>query len=143
MKEQQPMKLMPERQPTGPEHSSAEHYRAPGRIAQLLKANAQLQFIQQQTERLLSAQGKQMRERVKLELERLDAELDAKEQALRDLRAKSDDLQTYFDQKIRELEIQLAEKMLLVESRNTEVSALKVTVQRLSQQLAEQTCGEK
>jgi chromosome segregation ATPase len=103
-------------------------------IAKLRRENAQLELIQQQTERLLSVQGDQMRERVRTELRRMDTALQQKEQELQELRA----LQKQLNQKIHALQIELAEKMLLLETRINEVNQLKSTVQRLSENSLEQ-----
>lgn len=137
MKDQQMINVMAERQPM-PEGSNSELQQSQLKVAKLLQENAQLELVQQQTERLLSVQGSQIRERVRLELERMDSALQAKEQSLQELRTKAEELQINLNHKIQELQIQLAEKMLLVESRNNEVSHLKATIQHLSEQLVQQ-----
>lgn len=114
--------------------STSELQQARKEIAQLLQENAQLEFVQQQTERLLSVQGNQIRETVKIELERMDAALQTREQELQELHA----LQRHMNDKIHTLQIELAEKILLLEARTTEVIQLKAIIHRLSEHPGQQ-----
>ncbi len=137
MSEQQLTDLRTGRQP-GADTGNSELQMARKEIAKLLQENAQLEFVQQQTERLLSVQGSQMREGVRIEIERMDAALQTKERELQELRAKTEAVQKQLHHKIHDLQIELAEKILLLESRNNEVMELKATIHRLSEQLAQQ-----
>jgi chromosome segregation ATPase len=81
---------------------------------------------QKQAERFLAAQAEQIRQHVKAELRELDARLHEKAALLQCVASRVTDLQ-----------LQLAEKQLILDARNTEVNDLKTLVSKLSQQLAQ------
>ncbi|HEU4343474.1 MAG TPA: hypothetical protein VFU31_18145 [Candidatus Binatia bacterium] len=130
MKHQRLQSLPAERR-VEPDSSAAELEQARIKIAELLRQNLQLEFAQKQTERLLSVQGEQIRERVRAEFEKMDMQLQQKEQARQKLQATADALERDLNAKIHELQVQLAEKTLFLESRNKEANDLKATVNAL------------
>ena len=103
-------------------------------LAALREQNSQLEYARIQTEKLLSVQGEQIRERVRAELEHLDKRLREKEQALQTSQRKADETDAFLNSKIHELRLQVVEKQLLLESRSNEVNELKTTVSRLSEE---------
>jgi ribosome-associated translation inhibitor RaiA len=142
MKHQRLQSLPAEKQ-IEPDSGASELHQARIKIAALLQQNLQLEFAQKQTERLLSVQGEQIRERVRAEFEKLDMQLQEKDQTLQKLQSNADALEANLNAKIRELQVQLAEKTLIIESRNKEVNDLKAAINSLSQRLTRWESGRK
>lgn len=107
-------------------HESAAHQE---------RAN-QLEFLQKQTERLLSAQGDQIRQRFLSESEQLDARLKDRTRELDALRAKAAAEKKYLTTKISQLEHQSAENQSLLVGRDAEINRLKERAASLSEPLA-------
>jgi len=110
-------------------------------IAALREELARSEFARRQTETLASTQAEQIRERVKVEIGTLDAQLKEKEDALKSLADRGRELES----KIDDLQRQLAEKEPLIASRDVEVRALRVQAGELRSQIThlERTQGEK
>ena len=104
--------------------------RARCEMAALQEQAHHFELLQQQTERLLSAQGEQARQRFKAALEEMDGRANESDRKL-------DELQQRSDAKIAELELQLAEKQLLLEGRNDEIDRLKTSAAGLTAQIAQ------
>jgi chromosome segregation ATPase len=90
-------------------------------IAALREELARTEFARRQTEMLVATQAEQIRERVKAEVEALDAQLREKENALKSLADREQELSLRID----DLRQQLAQKESLIESRDIEVTHLR------------------
>jgi chromosome segregation ATPase len=84
---------------------------------------------------LAATQAQQIRERVKAEVGTLDAQLVEKETALRVLADRARELESVFGARIEDLQIRLAEKQSLVESRNIEMTDLRSQINDLLAQI--------
>ena len=104
--------------------------RARCEMAALQERANHFELLQQQTERLLSAQGEQARQRFRAALEEMDGRANESERKLHELQQRS-------NAKITELELQLAEKQLLLEGRDGEIDRLKTSVTGLTEQVAQ------
>jgi hypothetical protein len=102
-----------------------------------------LEFLQKQTERLLSAQGEQLRQRFGFELNELDARLGEKERELRDLRASAAEMEKRLNAEGAERETQLAKMQSLAEERNKELHRLRAEIAALQARLAQREAGGK
>ena len=107
------------------DHRASELQQAHSEIAALREQAAQLELLQKQTEQLLSAQAEQIRDRVRCELAAVDACLKQKERELQAERDSAADSQVRLYGKVERLQIELAEKRLLLEERDHEISDLK------------------
>ena len=74
---------------------------------------------------LAATQAEQIREQVKTEIGTLDAQLVEKETALKVLGDRARELESVFNARIADLQIRLAEKQSLVESRDVEMAGLR------------------
>lgn len=118
------------------EQRAGELAQAQLEIAALREQSAQLDLLQKQTDRLLAAQAEQLRHRVCAELATLDARLIEKERELQAARDSAAESQASYHAKIDRLQIELAEKQLLVEGREREISDLKEQSRNLLERLA-------
>ena len=94
-------------------------------VIEIVEQKTRLELLQKQTERLLSAQAKQIRTGVRAEIERLERQLMDKESELRKCQACTMDLQH-----------RLAEMQLLSESRAVQIEDLKAENVRLLQEIS-------
>ena len=115
---------------------TSELQQAHADIATLLEQKSKLELLQTQTERLLSAQADQIRQQVRAELATLENRLNEKDQMLQAAQQRIAQSEEHFNAKVSELQLQLAEKHLLLETRNSEVENLKVHISRLSEQVS-------
>jgi chromosome segregation ATPase len=109
---------------------------ARSQIAALRERTAQLDLLQKQTERLLSVQAEQIRQRVRAELANLDACLTSKDHELQALRESAAEAQANLNATISDLRIQLLEKQRQLENTTGESADLKASVSGLSEQIA-------
>ena len=100
-------------------------------ISALREEMARSEFARRQTEMLAATQAEQIRERVKAEVGTLDAQLVEKENALQVLAERARELESVFNARIDDLQIRLAEKQLLVESRSIEMTDLRSRINDL------------
>ena len=100
-------------------------------IAALREELARSEFARRQTEMLAATQAEQIRERVKAEVGVLDTQLREKENALKSLVDRGQELESSID----DLQRQLAEKEPLIESRNIEVRELRTQAGELRSQM--------
>jgi chromosome segregation ATPase len=105
--------------------------------AALREQAAQLELLQKQTERLLSAQAEQIRDRVHCELAAVDASLKQKERELQAEQDSAAESQVRLHGKIERLQTELEEKRLLLEERDHEISDLKEQSRNLPERLAQ------
>jgi chromosome segregation ATPase len=115
---------------------TSELQQAHADIATLLEQKSKLELLQTQTERLLSAQADQIRQQVRAELATLENRLNEKDQMLQAAQQRIAQSEEHFNVKVSELQFQLAEKQLFLETRNSEVENLKVHISRLSEQVS-------
>jgi len=115
---------------------TSELQQAHSDIATLREQKSKLELLQTQTERLLSAQADQIRQQVQAELATLENRLSEQDEALQAAQRQNAQSEQHFSAKISELQIQLAENQLLLESRNTEIGNLKIQVSGLSEQVS-------
>ena len=106
----------------------AELERLHSEIADLRERNSQSELSHRQIE--------EDRQRTVASQQELTASLQAKEQELSIAHATANELKSQFDAATGELQLQLAERGLLAQSRVMEIGNLKAEVQRLSEQLA-------
>ena len=92
-------------------------------------------FARRQTEILAASQAEQIREQVKTEIGTLDAQLVEKETALKVLGDRARELESVFNARIDDLQIRLAEKQSLVESRDVEMAGLRSQINDLPAQI--------
>lgn len=97
----------------------------------------QLDLLQKQTERLLAVQAEQIRQRVRAELEELDARLASKDRELQAVRESAAEAQASLNATISGLRIQLAEKLHFAEAHYHEVSDLREKTRGLLEQIAQ------
>ena len=116
---------------------ASELQQAHSEIAALRVQAAQIELLQKQTERLLSAQAEQIRDRVRSELAAVDACLKQKEHELQTEQDSAAESQVRFKGKIERLQIELAEKRLLLAERDHEISDLKEQSRNLLERLAQ------
>jgi chromosome segregation ATPase len=90
-------------------------------ISALRQEIARSEFARQQSEMLAATQAEQIRERVKAEVGALDAQLREKENALKSLADRGQELES----RIADLRQDLAHKESLIENRDMEVTALR------------------
>lgn len=105
--------------------------------AALREQAAQLELLQKQTERLLSAQAEQIRDRVHCELAAVDASLKQKERQLQAEQDSAAESQVRLHGEIERLQTELEEKRLLLEERDHEISDLKEQSRNLPERLAQ------
>ncbi|HSQ20504.1 MAG TPA: hypothetical protein VLR92_09025, partial [Blastocatellia bacterium] len=105
-------------------------------IAALIEQKAKLELLQTQTERLLSAQADQIRQQVRAELATLENALHDKDERLEAAQQRIVQSEEHFNAKVSALQLQLAEKQLLLESRYSEIENLKLQISRLSEQVS-------
>ena len=115
----------------------AELQKARSEIATLINEKSQLELLQRQTERLLSAQAEQTRQRVRAELADLENRLAEKEEMLQAARQQSAQTENHFPAKISELQLELTEKQLWLQSAHAEIDNLKSHISALSEQAGE------
>ena len=106
-------------------------------IAALIDQKSQLELLQRQTERLLSAQAEQIRQQVRAELADLENRLSEKEEMLRAAQKQNALTEGHLGARISELELELTEKQLRLQSHYPEIDNLKSHVSALSEQLGE------
>lgn len=100
-------------------------------ITALREELARSEFARRQTEMLATTEAEQIRECVKAEVEALDAQLREKENALKSLANRGQELES----KVDDLRQQLAQKELLVQSRDIEVTDLRTQADDLWAQI--------
>ncbi len=115
---------------------TSELQQAQADITTLIEQKAKLELLQTQTERLLSAQADQIRQQVRAELATLENNLQEKDERLRATQQRIAQSEEYFDAKVSGLQLQLAEKQLLVEARQSEIDNLKLHISQLSEQMS-------
>jgi chromosome segregation ATPase len=104
--------------------------RAKSEVAALEGQKSQLEFVQKQTERLLSVQAEQIRQRVRNEFADLDARLNEKSELLQAAQSRITELQKNQDSRIEQLQLQLTENQLLLQTRNEELIRIKSELDR-------------
>lgn len=114
------------------EHTDLEQARS--EISALRQQNSESELLHKQTAKLVSVQGEQIRERVRTEIEALEAQLRERDAGLLATRSRFNELQGNFETKINELQCQLAEAKLLNDGRAAEIDDLKSQVDRLREQ---------
>jgi chromosome segregation ATPase len=119
------------------EQRTGELQEARSEIAALRERAAQLDLLQKQTERLLTVQAEQIRQRVRAELADLDARLASKDRELQAVRESAAELQASLNATIGGLRLELAEKLDLAEGRDKEVSDLREKTRGLLEQIAQ------
>ncbi len=119
------------------DHRASELQQAQSELAALREQAAQLELLQKQTERLLSAQAEQIRDRVRCELAAVEACLKQKERELQAEQDSAAESQVRLHGNIERLQIELAEKRLLLEERDHEISDLKEQSRNLPERLAQ------
>jgi chromosome segregation ATPase len=112
-------------------HGDLELQEQQSEIAALREELARSEFARRQTQMLAATQAEQIRERVKAEVEALDAQLREKETALKSLVDRGQELESSID----DLQRQLAEKEPLIESRDIEVRELHTQAGELRAQI--------
>jgi chromosome segregation ATPase len=100
-------------------------------ISALQQEIARSEFARRQTEMLAATQAEQIRERVKAEVEAMDDQLREKENALKSLADRGQELESRID----DLRQQLAQKESLIESRNIEATDLRTQADDLLGQI--------
>ena len=115
----------------------AELQEARSEIATLINEKSQLELLQRQTERLLSAQAEQTRQQVRAELADLENRLGEKEEMLQAAQQQSARTENHFAAKISEFQLELTEKQLRLQSAHTEIDNLKSHISALSEQVGE------
>ena len=113
----------------------AELHEKQSEMSALQEEIARSEFARRQTEMLAATQAQQIRERVKAEVGTLDAQLAEKETALRVLADRARELESVFGARIDDLQIRLAEKQSLVESRDIEMADLRSQINELLAQV--------
>ncbi|MGE5306398.1 MAG: hypothetical protein ACM3TN_24065 [Alphaproteobacteria bacterium] len=116
---------------------AADLQQARSDIAALIDQKSQLELLQRQTERLLSAQAEQIRQQVGAELADLENRLGEKEEMLRAAQRQSALTEGHLGARISELELELTEKQLRLQSHHTEIDNLRSHLSALSEQLGE------
>ena len=119
------------------DHRASELQQAHAEIAALREQAAQIELLQKQTEHLLSAQAEQIRDRVRSELAAVEACLKQKERELQTEKDSAAESQVRLHGKIERLQIELAEKPLLLAERDHEISDLKEQSRNLIERLAQ------
>jgi chromosome segregation ATPase len=104
-------------------------------ISALREEVSQSEYARKQTETFAATQAEQIRERVKLEVGVLDSQLKEKENALRVMAEGARELESAFDASTADLQTQLAEQQSLIESRETELTALRSQINGLVAQV--------
>jgi chromosome segregation ATPase len=119
------------------EQRTGELQEARSEIAALRERAEQLDLLQKQTERLLAVQGKQIGQRVRAELEDLDARLASKDRELQTVRESAAVLQASLNATIGGLRLELAEELDLAEGRDKEIRDLGEKTRGLLEQIAQ------
>ena len=119
------------------DHSQSEIQQLKAQIAEILEQKTQLETLQRQTERLLSAQAEQIRAGVRAEIEASESQLMNKESELQNCHGWAREAEICHAAELMELRLRFAETQLLSESRNLQIADLKAQNARLSQQIAE------
>ena len=119
------------------DHRASELQQAHSEIAALREQATQVELLQKQTERLLSAQAEQIRDRVSSELAALDACLKQKERELQTEQDSAAESQVGLHGNIERLQTEREEKRLLLEERDHEISDLKEQSRNLRERLAQ------
>ncbi len=119
------------------EQRTGELQEARSEIAALRERAEQLDLLQKQTERLLAVQAEQIRQRVRAELEDLDARLASKDRELQAVRESAAELQASLNATIGGLRLELVEKLQLAEGRDKEISDLREKNRGLLEQIAQ------
>jgi chromosome segregation ATPase len=121
-------------QQTSLENREEELRSARAEITNLEDQKATVELAHKQTERLLSAQAEQIRQRVRAELEELDARLKEKDESLQAAEAYANDLQQSLDAKLNELLIALAEQQVNLENSNFQLERATAEIAILQEQ---------
>ncbi|HEU5237884.1 MAG TPA: hypothetical protein VFU37_12170, partial [Pyrinomonadaceae bacterium] len=104
-------------------------------ISALREEITQSKFARRQIEMLAATQADQIRERVKAEVGALDAQLKEKESALKVAADRARELESVFNEKIADLQMQLAEKQSLIQGRDIELTDLRSQISHLLAQV--------
>jgi chromosome segregation ATPase len=122
---------------------NGERQHAQREMTVLRERASHLEFLQKQTERLLSAQGEQLRQRFGFELTELDARLGEKEREIQAVRESAVEMEKRLNAEGAERDTLLAKLQSLLEERNKEIDRLRVEVAALQARLAQRETGGK
>jgi len=120
------------------DHSHTELERARSEIAALRQQNLELELRHNQTEKLLSVQGEQIRARIRTEIDMLETQLRERDAVLLTVRNQFNESQSNLESKIDELQCELADRRLLNVSRAAEIEDLKSQVNHLLEKNAQE-----
>ena len=118
------------------DHSQSEIQQLRAQVAVISEQKTQLETLQKQTERLLSAQAEQIRAGVRAEIEASESQIIDKESELQNCQGWAREAELCHAAELMELRLRFAEMQLLSETRNLQIADLKTENARLSQQIA-------
>jgi DNA repair exonuclease SbcCD ATPase subunit len=115
----------------------SDYQQAKTMVTQILEQKIQLETLQKQTERLLSAQAEQIRSGIRAELEALEKQLTATRSELQSCEDCAKGAELSHGAELMQLQARLAEMQLISETRNVQIADLKNQNARLQAELTQ------